>query len=45
MAHEFVPIAIVPMGSLGLSLAHVIELGRRMGKVSGNLKSTKFLKQ
>jgi hypothetical protein len=46
IAHEFVPVAIETLGSWGsLGLAFVSEVGRRISAVSGDPRSTSFLKQ
>ena len=45
-AHEFVPVAIETMGTWGATgLAFVNEIGRRISLVTGDTRSTAFLKQ
>ena len=44
--HEFVPVAIETLGMWGeLALAFVNEVGRRVAVVTGDSRSTAFLKQ
>ena len=44
--HEFVPVAIETLGTWGeRGLAFINELGKRIATVSGDNRSTAFLKQ